>query len=236
MKINKAITESIINYIHLTFEKENFDVGGFRVLLIASNVSKEDVSDFICKSGINYQRIEEEIASSDDFFFKLSSNILPYLLSEQRIMFQVVMKKFGFILGANKHFRKGKKAELVDYDKEKKIKTIEIYKDEYGSRFRVAVNNIMIKWIKPKIGSEKPYWQYIYEIADKGECYVGDANKANEVVQWFNSKSKKEQKPIYKYTNLMPTNIICVSGDYLLPSKGISISIMKDKKAYKRKS
>jgi hypothetical protein len=236
MKINKAVIETVLNYIHLAFEKDSNNLGEFKVLLFSSGVSKNEASEFFCDYRINYQRLEEEIALDNEFFLDLSSNLLPYLLPEQRTILQDIMKRFGYILGVNKQFRKAKKAELVDYDKEDTIKRIEIFKDKERGRFRVAVNDKLLNWTKPKIASEKSYWQYIHEIAKEGECCVGDAERANEVVQWFNSKSKKDQKPIYKYTNLKPTNIIYSDGEYLRPSKGVRILMMKAKKAYENKS
>ena len=236
MKINKAVTETVVNYIHLTFEKEYLDLGEFKVLIIASGVSRQDASEFICENKINYQRLEEEIASSDNFFLNLSTNLLPYLEKEQREIFKRIMKKFGYILGVNKRFRKGTKPELVDYSETEAVKKIEIYKDEDINRFRLAVNGKLLNWIKPRKNSDKPYLQCLYEIADNGRCYIGSIKKANEIKQWFNSKSKKRENPIYKHTGFDVTEIISFSSDYLISAKGVQVKKMSENKTYAKKS
>jgi hypothetical protein len=197
------------------------------------------VSGFIkekCRYKIDYQKIEEEMASSDNFFLSLSANLLPYLEKEQRETFKGIMKKFGYILGVNKQFRKGTKPELVDYSEAKTVKKIEIYKDEDINRFRLSVNDKLLKWIKPRKNSGKPYLQCLYEIADNDKCYIGSIKKANEIKQWFNSKSKEKENPVYKHTGFNVTEIVSFSGDYLISAKEVQIKKMSENKAYAKKS
>lgn len=234
MKINKAITEAIINYIYFTFEKETKDLGELKVLLIGSGVSKLGVSDFLkegCKHKISYQKLEEEMASNDQFFFSLSSNLLPYLEKEQRNMFQQMMRKFGYILGVNRQFRKGKKAEFQDYSGSKTIEKIGIYKDEATRRFRISVNNQLIPWLSPHGNTEKHYWDYLFEIAKSGESEIIDVGKANGIEQWFNCR---KDNPIYKYTGLTPARIIERKSEFFFPAPGVTIKELSLKKAYSK--
>lgn len=234
MKINKAVTETVINYIHLTFEKKHPDLGEFKVFLIASGISKQEAVRFIkekCKHKIDYQKIEEEMASSDEFFLNIATNLLPYLEKIKREMFKQIMKRFGYILGVNKQFKKGTKPELVNYDKTKTIKKIEIYKDETRHRFRIAVNDKLIPWTSPHGNTDKHYWDYIHEIAQEGQSEIIYAGKAAGIEQWFNSK---KDNPIYKKSGLRPTKIIERNGEFFYPAPGITFRLLTQKKAYSK--
>lgn len=48
MKINKAVVETVINYIHLAFEKDQ-NLSDFENLLIGSEISEEESPSFLCK-------------------------------------------------------------------------------------------------------------------------------------------------------------------------------------------
>lgn len=228
MKINKAVIETAINYIHLAFEKDQ-NIGDFENLLIGSKISEEESPSFLCKNKIDYQKLEKRMTSNNDFFLSMASNLLPYLLKEQRNMFQQIMKRFGYILGVNKQFRKGKRAELQDHSNSKTINKIEIYKDASRRRFRVAVNDKLIPWISPHGKTDKYYLDYISEIAKSGESEILDAGKADGIEQWFNSR---KENPIYKYTGLVPSKIIERSNEFFFPAPGVIIKELSQNKAY----
>jgi len=229
MKINKAVIETVINYIHLAFEKDQ-NLGDFENLLIGSEISEEESPSFLCKDKIDYVKLEKRMTSNNDFFLSLVSNLLPYLLNnQQRGMFQQIMKRFGYILGVNKRFRKGTRAELQDHSSSKTIKKLEIYKDASRRRFRVAVNDKLIPWISPHGNTNKHYWDYLYEIAESKESEIIDIGKADGIEQWFNSK---KENPIYKYTGLEFTKIIERSGEFFFPAPGVIIKELSQNKAY----
>jgi len=230
MKINKAVTETLINFIHIIFEKD-LGLGEFENFLVESDIPEKETKKFLCKDKIDYLMLDKRMKSDSSFFLKLATNLLSHLGKEQRELFQGVMKKFGYILGVNKQFRKGTKPELQDFSGSKVIRKIEIYKDEKMHRFKIAVNGSLLDgWTKPTGNTDKHYWDYLYEIATTGKSEIFDIAKSTGIIQWFNSNEK--ENPIYKSTGLKKTSIIERRGEFFYSAPGVDIKKLSERKAY----
>ena len=169
------------------------------------------------------------MSADERFVLNLTSLLYSYLDSDKKEILKRQMRVDGYIFGTNEKFRRSKSNDLIDWSKVKTIGKIEIYKDE-NNRFRVCVNNKMLDWVNSKRNTEKPYWQYIYEIAkSKAKKSQVEKEKVKGVIGWFRSDI---ENPIYKNTGLKPTKVLTYREGFLYSSPDVVIKEMTKSKAY----